>query len=71
MEKLKGKCRTCYGCNLLDNEDFGGKEKCKNYVKDHTNLLKIIEIILYLLQIMMYIMIGLYLFYRFSILCGG
>lgn len=32
-KELKGKCSTCLGCNLLENEDFSGYYRCENYVK--------------------------------------
>lgn len=30
---IEGKCRTCLGCNLLELEEFKGKQKCENYIE--------------------------------------
>lgn len=27
-------CRTCLGCNLLEDKNFKGKDKCEYYVYD-------------------------------------
>ena len=27
------KCKTCLGCNRLENESFAGIYRCENYVK--------------------------------------
>ena len=27
------KCKTCYGCNRLEDKNFGGITDCKNYVR--------------------------------------
>lgn len=31
--ELKGKCKTCSGCNQLELKEFRGVYECKNYVK--------------------------------------
>lgn len=31
--ELKGLCKTCIGCNLLENPFSAGKTECNNYVK--------------------------------------
>ena len=31
--KLQGKCKTCLGCNQLENKNFTGISECKNYMK--------------------------------------
>lgn len=31
--ELKGKCKTCLGCNRLEDKTFRGIYECKNYVK--------------------------------------
>lgn len=31
--ELKGKCRTCLGCNLLERLDFTGYYRCENYMR--------------------------------------
>ena len=33
-KELIGKCKTCVGCGLLQNEDFGGRLECNSYVND-------------------------------------
>lgn len=30
---LTGVCKTCAGCNLLENIDFKGKQQCKNHLR--------------------------------------
>ena len=30
---LKGKCKTCLGCNQLELKKFNGVYECKNYMK--------------------------------------
>lgn len=31
--EVKGKCRTCLGCNLLENPNFAGYYRCDNYAR--------------------------------------
>lgn len=31
--ELKGKCKTCLGCNQLELKSFSGVYECKNYMK--------------------------------------
>lgn len=31
--ELKGKCKTCLGCNKQEEKTFRGVYECKNYVK--------------------------------------
>ena len=31
--KLKGKCKTCLGCNMLDDFGFKGRKKCDRYIR--------------------------------------
>ena len=33
MNELKGLCLSCFGCNKLENYNFIGTYKCKNYIK--------------------------------------
>lgn len=35
--ELKGKCKTCLGCNQQELKSFTGKYECKNYVKGVIN----------------------------------
>lgn len=35
--ELKGKCKTCIGCNQLELKSFTGKYECKDYVKGVIN----------------------------------
>ena len=30
---LTGKCKTCFGCNLLEIQFFRGKQECSNYIQ--------------------------------------
>lgn len=32
-KELIGKCKTCLGCNRLENIDFKGVYRCENYIK--------------------------------------
>lgn len=68
MHKIKGKCKSCLGCNLLEDFGFKGRKKCKNYIKDNTNWFEFITAVISLLVIATIIM---FTIYRFSILCGG
>lgn len=31
--EVKGKCRTCLGCNLLEDLNFAGYYRCDNYAR--------------------------------------
>ena len=31
--ELTGKCKTCFGCNLLEITFFRGKQECSNYIQ--------------------------------------
>ena len=31
--ELKGKCKTCLGCNKLEEINFTGYYRCENYVR--------------------------------------
>lgn len=33
MRLMLSKCKDCLGCNRLEQENFGGDNKCKNYRK--------------------------------------
>lgn len=33
MKEIEYKCKTCMGCNRLENKDFKGTYRCENYVK--------------------------------------
>lgn len=33
MDKSKGKCKTCFGCNRLNDDKFTGVEHCKEYIR--------------------------------------
>lgn len=35
--ELKGKCKTCLGCNQLELKSFSGVYECKNYMKGFKN----------------------------------
>ena len=30
---MENKCKTCYGCNRLEDKNFVGVVDCKNYVR--------------------------------------
>lgn len=32
-KELKGKCKSCIGCNRCENIDFEGVYRCENYVE--------------------------------------
>ena len=46
---MENKCKTCYGCNRLEDKNFVGVVDCKNYVratpKVEDNINKIKEIL--------------------------
>lgn len=46
---MKNKCKTCYGCNRLEDKNFVGVVECKNYVRAtptvQDNISKIKEIL--------------------------
>ena len=46
---MENKCKTCYGCNKLENKNFVGVVDCKNYVRAtptvQDNISKIKEIL--------------------------
>lgn len=70
MGKLKGKCKTCFGCNLLNDFGFKGRKKCKNYIRANPN--EYLEwLIIGISVISVLIGIGFYLYFKFSILAGG
>lgn len=35
MKQIKNDklCKTCYGCNRLEQEEFNGVYRCNNYIK--------------------------------------
>lgn len=74
MKKLKGKCKTCLGCNLLDDFGFKGRKRCKYYQKTYDEnfdkYIVIAFIIFTLFLITTIISVG-YWIYRFNMLCGG
>lgn len=70
MNELKGKCKTCLGCNLLDDFAFKGRNKCKNYTRANQNE-HIAIIIIMLVEIVMFMMYLGYFYYKFNRLCGG
>lgn len=68
MNKLKGKCKSCFGCNKLEEFGFKGRKKCKNYIKADNSWFEVIIVGT------LFVLLGLILaygLYRFSILCGG
>ena len=46
---MENKCKTCYGCNRLEDKNFVGVVDCKNYVRAtptvQDNISKIKEIL--------------------------
>lgn len=70
MKTLKGKCKNCLGCNLLDDFAFKGRNKCKNYVRANENEHRAIIIIM-IVEIIMFIILGIYAYFRINMLCGG
>ena len=46
---MENKCKTCYGCNKLEDKNFVGVVECKNYVRAtptvQDNISKIKEIL--------------------------
>lgn len=70
MKKLKGKCRTCFGCNILDEPGFKGRKKCKNYIRANPN--EYLEwLIIGISVISVLIGIGFYLYCKINMLAGG
>ena len=68
MKNLKGKCKTCFGCNLLSDEQFQGKNKCKYYIRAEKSWFMVITAIIELTIIGLAIY-GLYMY--FARLIGG
>ena len=68
MRKLKGKCRTCLGCNLLEEQGFKGREECKYFI-DGTRKDKIILWIL--MELILLLALGYVVYLKISLMCGG
>lgn len=68
MKKLKGKCRTCLGCNKLDEQGFKGVDHCKYYI-DGTRKDKIILWIL--MELILLLALGYVVYLKISMLAGG
>ena len=73
--KLKGKCRTCLGCGLLEDTGFKGRKKCKYYARDKSPLTDIITIAIFIgitcLIVWVLLKLGYSLYERFNMLAGG
>lgn len=69
MKNLKGKCKKCLGCALLEDKGFNGRKHCKYYMRAEKNNLSLAIFIFLHILFFLCIIIGLY--YKFSILCGG
>lgn len=69
MKKLKGKCKTCFGCEMLNDFGFKGRKKCKNYIRANENY-QILYVILFI-EILLYIVLLGYFYTKFNMLCGG
>lgn len=67
MRKIKGKCRTCLGCNKLDEIGFKGVRKCK-YYKDGRNWK---EILFYIMEIILLLALGYVVYVKISMVAGG
>lgn len=69
MKKLKGKCKTCLGCSLLEDYAFKGRKYCKYYIDSRE---KNYRIILWLVAEMTVLGILAYIIYlKISKLAGG
>lgn len=70
MKDLKGKCKTCFGCNKLEDENFEGIKKCENYAGMGVD--KVTLLVILLSMIMVFIIIALIIIscINFNILCG-
>jgi len=70
MKKIKGKCKTCLGCNLLEDFGFKGKKKCKYYIRANKQEFWAI-IIVAIVELIMFIGLGFYAYFRINMLAGG
>ena len=70
MKDLKGKCKTCLGCGLLEDKGFKGRKKCKYYARANIEEFWAI-IIVAIIVIAMIIGFGFYAYCRINMLCGG
>lgn len=68
MRKIKGKCRTCLGCNKLDEQGFRGTNECKYFI-DGTDKKKII--IWILMEIILLLALGYAVYTKISMIVGG
>lgn len=66
--KLKGKCRTCLGCNKLEEIGFKGTNECKYYI-DGTRKDKIILWIL--MELALLLALGCVVYLKISMITGG
>lgn len=74
--KLKGKCRTCLGCALLEDEaGFKGRKKCKYYARDNNPVVDMVTIAIFIgitcLIVFGLLKLGYSLYERFNMLAGG
>lgn len=67
MKKLKGKCKTCIGCNLSKEFGFKGKKYCKYYISKRNYKLIIAEFVV----ICLLISLGFVIYEKINMLCGG
>lgn len=68
MEKPKGKCKTCFGCNILNEPGFKGRKKCKNYIRANDYFIDIVVITAIAIIMMILVTIACI---KFNMLAGG
>lgn len=71
--KLKGKCKSCLGCNKLSEFGFKGTRKCKYYIRANRHDILEIEIFIGIACIVIFgiLKLGYIVFEKFSMLAGG
>lgn len=70
MRKPIGKCKTCFGCNMLSERGFKGRKKCKNYIRANENE-HIAIIIIAIVELLMFLALGFYAYFRINMVYGG
>lgn len=66
--KLKGKCKTCLGCGMLEDKGFKGRKKCKYYIRADKEPIWLILVVFFMIILLAGIYFG---FEKFSMLAGG
>lgn len=68
MRKIKGKCRTCLGCNKLDEQGFKGTNECKYFI-DGTKKEKIFLWIF--MELILIFTLGYVVYLKINMIAGG